>query len=267
MGLITGAWSGIPNLLITIFFGLLVISIAVYLSEKFGKQYAPLVMVGMMTGLQIMVGMMTGKAVTLTMGGKEFFIVAGSLMYPVLALGDDFLNEFYGPKVAKSSVYAQFIARALTTVFLIWLMFLPEPSFKPGNYNTFIEIMGLVPRVAIASMIATYVGGIINVNIFDKIKQKTEGTFLWLRTLVSTTVGLFVNAVVFTLLAFAGTVPMGQMLEMVLISVIVRTITGFIEVPFLYFVTYLREKGIILKSDEPISIAPLKGHYSTDDIF
>lgn len=263
MGLITGPWSGIPNLLITVILGLVVISAGIYLSEKFGKQYAPLVMVGLMSGLQIMVSFTSGKFVTLNMGGKEFFIIAGSLMYPVLALGEDFLNEFYGPKVAKSSIYAQFISRALTTLFLIWLIYLPEPTFKAGNFEIFKTLMGIVPRVAIASMLATYVGGLINVNIFDRIKKKTGGSLLWLRTVTSTVVGLFVNAIVFTLLAFAGTVPASAMLEMVLISVTVRTITGFIEVPFLYILTGLRDKGYILKSDEPILISPLSGQEDT----
>lgn len=256
MGFITGPWSGIPNLAITILICTLVIGVGGILSDRMGKQYAPFVMVGLITGLQIMMSLTSGKFVGLTMNGVDFFIIGGSLMYPVLALGEDYLNEFYGEAVAKSAVYAQFIARVLTTLVLVWMIFLPAPSFNAGNYDVFAEVMGSVPRVAVASMIATYFGGIINVVVFAKIKEKTGGRMLWLRTFSSTVLGLLVNSVLFTILAFAGAVPVSALLEMIFISAIIRIVTGFIEVAFLYIMTFLKHKGLIMTHTEPLVITP-----------
>lgn len=253
--LITGPWSGIPNLLITGALSLIVIGLGAYLCDRVAKEYSSYAFVGLMVGLQIMVSFTSSKFVALTVGGKEFIIIAGSLMYPVLACGDDYLNEFYGEKIAKSSVYGQFIARSLTTAYLIWLIYLPEPAIKQGNFIMFRDLMGIVPRVAISSIIATYIGGILNVNIFAKIKAKTEGKMLWLRTLVSTLVGLAVNAMVFTFLAFAFTMPVKSLFEMVFISVIVRSATGFLELLFLYIMTFLKDKGYILKEHENLSVS------------
>ena len=255
---IDGTWSGIPNLLLSCFLGLFTIAGGCILAEIFGKRYAPFVIVGLMGGLQIMVSFTSSKFVSLKMGGVEMFIVAGSLMYPVLALGDDYLNEFYGPKIARASVLAQLIARALSTAFLIWLIFLPAPSFNQGNFAAFRDLMGIVPRVAISSMLASYIGGIIDVTIFDFVKRKTEGRMLWLRTFSSTIVGLFINAVLFTFMAFTGIVPFGAELQMIAISVTVRIVTAALEVVFLYGMKYCKTKGWILQSDEPILLAPLK---------
>ena len=255
-GLINGPWSGVPNLIITIVLGLIVIIIGAILADKMGKKYAPFIMVGLMAGLQIMVSFTSSKDCTLTIGGQEFYIIAGSLMYPILACGEDFINEFYGRDIAKSSVTCQFIVRALSTLYLIWLMFLPCPAKNTENYEMFAKLMGIVPRVAISSIIATYIGGLLNVNVFAKIKGKTGDKALWLRTLVSTIVGLFANAIIFTLLAFAGLKPINVMAQMVLISVVVRAVTGVVELAFLYFMTFLRNKGVILKDAEPITIVP-----------
>src|SRR5699024_3888587 len=137
---------------------LLVIGVGAYLSEKFGKRHAPFVFVGLIAGLQMMVSFTSSKFVTLTFGGVEFFIIAGSLMFPILALGEDYLNEFYGAKIAKSAVTSQFIVRALSTIFLIWIIFLPAPASNPENFALFRDLMGIVPRVAISSIIATYLG-------------------------------------------------------------------------------------------------------------
>ena len=255
-GLINGPWSGIPNLLITIILGLVVIIIGAVLSVRFGKKYAPFVIVGLMACLQIMVSFTSAKFCTLTFAGQEFFIIAGSLMYPVLACGEDYINEFYGQDIAKSSVTCQFIVRALSTAYLFWLMFIPAPANSVENYEMFAVLNGIVPRVAISSMIATYIGGLLNVHIFARIKNATGSGQLWLRTLVSTSVGLVVNAIIFTLLAFVGTRSVAQMVQMVIISVCVRLATGVLELFFLYFMTYLRNKRVILKDTSELVIAP-----------
>lgn len=258
LGFITGPWSGIPNLLITIILGLIVIIVAAVLADRFGKAYAPFIMVGLMAGLQIMVSFTSSKNVGLYFGGQSFFIIAGSLMYPILACGEDYLNEFYGREIAKSSVVCQFIVRALSTLFLIWLIFLTPPPGERNiqNYTMFRDLMMVVPRVAVASMIATYIGGLLNVHIFAKIKQKTGTSKLWLRTLASTSIGLTVNAFIFTLLAFTGLRSFSEMVQMVFISVSVRLLTGVLELFFLYFMSYLRKKGVILKDIAPITVAP-----------
>lgn len=255
-GLITGPWSGIPNLLLTAGFGLITIIVGAVLADRLGKKYAPFIMVGLMAGLQIMVSFTSAKNCTLTVAGQEFFIIAGSLMYPILACGEDYINEFYGREIAKSSVTCQFIVRALSTVYLVWLIYLPCPAADTENYEMFAKLMGVVPRVTIASITATYIGGLLNVHIFAKIKNKTGHGKLWLRTFVSTAVGLIVNAIIFTLLAFAGTKPLAVMAQMVLISVVVRLATGVLELIFLYFMTFLRKKNVILKDAAPITIIP-----------
>ena len=256
LGLITGPWSGIPNLLLTAGLGLIVIIIGAVLADRFGKAYAPFIMVGLMAGLQIMVSFTSSKNCTLTVAGQEFFIIAGSLMYPILACGEDYINEFYGREIAKSSVTCQFIVRARSTAYLVWLIYLPAPAAEAENYTMFAKLMGVVPRVAIASMIATYIGGLLNVHLFAKIKKKTGSSLLWLRTIVSTSVGLTANAIIFTLLAFAGDKSIPVMVQMVIISVVVRLATGLLELIFLYFMKFLQKTGVILKDAQAITITP-----------
>ena len=242
MGWINGSWSGIPNLAITILFGLIVICIAAFFAEKHGKEKAPYIMVGVMVGLQMMVSFTSSKNCSLIMNGKDFFIIAGSLMYPILACGDDYLNEFYGKSIAKASVKAQLITRILSTLYLIWIIYLPCPSGDTDNFTMFKTLMNVVPRVTVASIIATYIGGILNVNVFSKIKEKTDGKMLWLRTFVSTAIGLLFNIVLFTLLAFIGVKSFQQMLQMITISVVIRIFTAFIEIAFLYLMKIMNAK-------------------------
>ena len=45
------------------------------------------------------------------------------------------------------------------------------------------------------------------------------------------------------------------MLQMIFISVAVRLFTGFIELGFLYFMKYLRDKGFILREVKDLVIS------------
>lgn len=254
---ISGDWSGILNLLLTLLFGLVVIIVAAIWADRFGRKNAPLIMVALMAGLQMMVSFTSAKFVGLYFNGKPFFIIAGSLMYPLLACGEDYINEFYGKNVAKASVLAQLIVRVLSTLFLIWIIFLPPPADGQANFDNFANLMGIVPRVAAASIIATYIASLLNVNIFAKIKERTSGNLLWLRVFISTTIGLAVNAALFTILAFGGVRSVSDIIEMILISVAVRLVTGLVEVIFLYFMSYLRDIGFILRDKEPLIVKPV----------
>jgi uncharacterized integral membrane protein (TIGR00697 family) len=177
-------------------------------------------------------------------------------MYPLLACGEDYINEFYGKKLARSSVFAQLIVRVLTTLFLVWIIFLPPPASGQENFDMFAKLMGIVPRVAFASITATYLGGLLNVHLFAKLKDKTNGDMLWLRVVVSTSVGLTLNAFIFTLLAFVGVRPWNEIVQMVILSVSVRLVTGVIELVFLYFMKYLQKSGIILRDATDLVISP-----------
>ena len=213
-----------------------------FFAEKQGKEKAPYIMVGVMVGLQMMVSFTSSKNCSLMLNNRDFFIIAGSLMYPILACGDDYLNEFYGKDIAKCSVNSQLITRILSTLYLVWLIHLPCPVGDTENYNMFATLMNVVPRVTVASIIATYIGGILNVNIFSKIKEKTDGKMLWLRTFISTAVGLLFNIVLFTLIAFIGVKTFSQMLQMMFISVVIRIFTAFIEIAFLYVMKIMNKR-------------------------
>lgn len=253
--LITGPWSGIANLVITLGLGLLLFIVAAIWADRYGKGYAPVILVAFMAGLQMLVSVTSAKFVGLTFAGQTYFIIAGSLMYPLLACGEDYINEFYGKKLAKSSVLAQLIVRVLSTLFLIWVIYLPFPGNSEANFNNFASIMGIVPRVAFSSIVATYIGGLLNVNIFAKLKENSKGKMLWLRVFVSTTVSLIVNAIIFNLLAFVGVRPFADIVSIIILSVVIRLFTGFIELAFLELMKQLKKAKIILQDTKDLVIS------------
>jgi len=48
---IVGPWSGVLNLIITLVYGLVIIVVAAVWADRFGKGYAPVILVALMSGV------------------------------------------------------------------------------------------------------------------------------------------------------------------------------------------------------------------------
>ena len=227
-------WMGVGTITVTIGLGLIILTIAASYIEIFQKKNAAYIWVGVMSGIQILVSFTSAKECGIILGGKEYFIIAGSLIYPVLSCGEDLINEYYGKGIAKNALHGQIISRIITTVYLLYIIYLPAPSNAQDNYIQFYNLMKTLPRVAISSIAATYIAGYINVSLYARIKKMTDNRFLWLRSIISTISSSFFNALLFSLFAFLGIKELNSIFQMIIVSVIVRAFTGVLEIPFLY---------------------------------
>jgi len=72
-------------------------------------------------------------------------------------------------------------------------------------------ILGAVPRIVMASLIAYFVGEFSNSYVLAKFKIRTEGRFMFMRFVLSTVIGQFIDSATFVLVAFSGTMRPGQM--------------------------------------------------------
>jgi uncharacterized integral membrane protein (TIGR00697 family) len=275
MPIFTGEWSGILNVFITLILGIVLVTIAsviayhmnlkLALKEASSKNQLPndimfkFIMVGLVVALYMMVTFTSAKNCSLIIAGKEYFIIAGSLMYPVLAYGLDVIDEFLGKRYAKISVYVQLLARILVTIYLIWIIYLPAPSGETENFIMFRDLMSILPRVTIASVIANYISSLLDIYIFSKIREATfdknckKAKKLWMRSSVSSFISLSFNVAMFSFIAFIGSRPILQIFQTILFSVLVRFIMSLLEIPFLYLLKWLGKKGLFVNSFEEIA--------------
>jgi len=181
----------------------------------------------------------------LTIGGVTFITIAGSLIYPTIELGANYLNEFYGLEKSRTSVNAQMVCRILTSVLLAFLFLLPyPPGFEQNNAN-FIALNKIVPRVAAASIVATWITGLVMVYVYDLVKNWTGGRMLWLRAVSANVVSMTVNSILFVLLAFVGVMTFNVLVNMVLVQILFKFIDSFLELGFLYALRSAKAKGYL----------------------
>lgn len=138
----------------------------------------------------------------------SFHLTAGVLLWPVVFIMTDIINEYYGTRGVKFLSYL--------TIGLIGYAFLilngaihlsPSEYFSIGNGidkpdNAFRGIFGQGLWIIIGSMVAFLVGQVLDVLIFHRIKKITGEKNIWLRATGSTLVSQLVDSFVVLFIAF-----------------------------------------------------------------
>ena len=141
-----------------------------------------------------------------------FTFGAGVLFFPLSYVFGDILTEVYGYARARKVVWAGFTALAFAS-FMSWtvLAFPPAPGWE--HQQAFETVFGATPRIAGASLVAYFCGEFCNSYVLAKMKVRTGGRSLWMRTIGSTVVGEGVDSLIFYPLAFLGWWTPGQVLS------------------------------------------------------
>ena len=128
---------------------------------------------------------------------------AGVLFFPISYVFGDILTEVYGYARARRVIWAGFAGLAFAS-FMAWVVVALPPAPFWQNQQAYEIAFGTAWRVAGASMIAYFCGEFVNSFVLAKMKIRTEGRWLWARTIGSTIVGEAVDSLIFYPLAFLG---------------------------------------------------------------
>jgi uncharacterized integral membrane protein (TIGR00697 family) len=180
--------------------------------------------------------LMISNTVAVKLIGLGSLVFTGAfLIFPISYIFGDILTEVYGYKATRKIIWAGFFTQILM-VFCYWLVqVMPSASVWP-NQGAYEAILGYVPRIVIASMIAYFCGEFTNSFVLSKMKIWTEGKHLWSRTIGSTVVGQLVDSVLFTALAFAFTVPTNVLLVMIAVQYFGKVLYEVILTPLTYVI-------------------------------
>lgn len=138
------------------------------------------------------------------------------LVFPLTYIFGDVLTEVYGYGRSRRIIWTGFFALILMSA-IYWLVGLLPPASVWQNQEAYLSILGVVPRIVLASIIGFWAGSFANSFVLAKMKILTKGKHLWTRTIGSTIVGEGVDTVLFVLIGFYGTAP-GMILLLAIIS-------------------------------------------------
>ncbi len=205
-------------------FGLLTI-----VSRVFGK-----------TGLYAWIGMAVVVANVLVCKSVDLFGMSSSLgnvLFGTVFLATDILTERWGAKYARKAVWTG-ISMEIVTIILTQIAIAFQPNELDMVHDSMTNLFGLFPRVALASCSMFIFSNHLDIYLFEKLKKKTGGKYLWLRNNVATIISQCVENLLFYCIAFAGLYPMKEIVTMTLTCCIIEIIVAVLDTPFLYASLY-----------------------------
>src|SRR5688572_13808834 len=201
-------------------------------------KYYDLVLGGFVTVLLCSSLIGAGKTVSLELPfGAAIAFGAGNLFFPISYIFGDILTEVYGYARSRRVIWAGFIAMLFATVMSTVVLTMPADPTEP--YNKVIQpaletVFGATWRIILASVIAFWLGDFANSYVLAKLKVKTEGRFLWMRTIGSTIVGQGIDSAVFYPIAFMGIWTTDVMVKVVLFNWMFKVAVEVVLTPVTY---------------------------------
>lgn len=145
-----------------------------------------------------------------------FTFDGGTILFPLSYIFGDVLTEVYGYQRSRRVIWTGFAAILLMAAVFSMVGALP-PAEGWENQKAYEAILGLTPRIVVASLVAYWAGEFTNSAVLAKMKVLTDGHWLWTRTIGSTLLGEGVDTLLFVVIAFYGVLP-GALLWTVALS-------------------------------------------------
>jgi hypothetical protein len=174
-----------------------------------------------------------------------FRISGAQALFPITYIFGDIFTEVYGYAASRRAIWTGFFASALLAVmgmFTVWLP--PAPDWH--GQEAFAQVLGFVPRMVVASLIAYWCGEFANAFVMSRMKVLTEGRHLWTRTIGSTVVGQAVDTIVVMLIAFGGTLSLSLIANLIVSGYLGKVIYEVVATPLTYAVVNFlkRREGV-----------------------
>jgi uncharacterized integral membrane protein (TIGR00697 family) len=182
---------------------------------------------------------------------------AAIVIFPLSYIIGDVLTEVYGYRQARRAIWLGFMSNLVVVVAIVIAGALPAAGFWQ-NQEAFDVILGQTPRILAASFAAYLVGEFANAYVLAKLKIATEGRMLWLRTIASTLIGQGLDSAIFITIAFAGVMPGGVLIQLIVVQWLVKSAYEAVATPLTYgAVGFLKRKEGVDVYDRDTRFNPL----------
>lgn len=157
-------------------------------------------------------------------------VTAGLLVFPVSYIINDCISEVWGFRKAKLVIWSGFAMNIFVVSLGLVAVALPAAPFWEGEEH-FNFVFGMAPRIVVASLTAFLVGSFLNAYVMSRMKLASRGRHFSLRAIVSTVIGETGDSLLFFPIAFGGIIPWQELLVMMGLQVLLKSLYEVIILP------------------------------------
>lgn len=204
-------------------------------------RYFDLIMAVFVTVLVVSNVASSAKIVDLgfAIGDLKMILDAGTFLFPLSYIFGDILTEVYGYKRSRRVIWVGFLCLALSALALWLVSILPGDADWQGYAGdaAYAAILGGMSSggIVLGSLAGYWSGEFSNSFVLARLKVRTEGRHLWLRTVGSTLVGQLVDSVVFmTVASLFGVFPWSLFIALTVTNYLFKCAVEALMTPITY---------------------------------
>lgn len=157
-------------------------------------------------------------------------VTAGLLVFPISYIINDCIAEVWGFRKARLIIWSGFAMNFFVVALGLIAVALPAAPFWDGAAH-FNFVFGMAPRIVVASLLAFLVGSFLNAYVMSRMKVASKGKHFSVRAIWSTVVGETGDSIIFFPIAFGGVIPWPQLLMMIGIQIVLKTMYEIVILP------------------------------------
>lgn len=207
--------------------------------------------------------------------GLGFNLTAGVLLWPVVFVLTDIINEYFGSRSVRLLSYLAIGLIGYAFIMVYGAMALSpnewwrdisgtlseDPTQHIKNMDlAFRKIFGQGLWIIIGSMVAFLVGQIVDVTVFHKIKKITGERKIWLRATGSTLVSQFIDSYIVLIIAFyiGNDWELVRVLAIGTVNYIYKFIMALLLTPAIYGAHHIIDQYLGKEQSEKLKLEAMK---------
>ncbi|MBU1008332.1 queuosine precursor transporter [Candidatus Dependentiae bacterium] len=158
-----------------------------------------------------------------------FYVTSADVYIIGAVLGFNLLQEYFGREIARKAIWISFfISLVVLVLSQIHLSYLP--NMYDTTQDSFVTIMGLLPRIVCASLVAHVGAQYVRLFFYGVLKRVCEDRYFLARNLVVTVTEQLVDTVIFGFVGLYGVVH--AVTDVFVVSFTIKVVVIFCAVPW-----------------------------------
>lgn len=183
---------------------------------------------GLIVMMSILLGITDAKVVMV----YGLPITLGTALYVTIFLATDVLTENYGRKVAVDTARLSVCALILFQIYLQAIRIADPAADVQSLSDAMNVVFSTSLRIVAAGLVVYYISQMLDIAIYDWLKQRYGDQSLWLRNNVSTLLSQLFDTFAFAFLAFYGAFE--GWLALAAVAYCVKAFVIIVDTPFAY---------------------------------
>ncbi len=159
----------------------------------------------------------------------------GTFIYPITFTLRDVAHKILGKHAVRWLVIMAALVNLFVALYMWWVTSVPsDPSWGLGAQWAQVFSPALLWRIVLASILAQVVSELVDTEVYHWFVTRMTRRFQWARVLVSNSVSVPVDNLIFALGAFAGILPWSVVWQIFLFNLILKFGVTLISLPLIY---------------------------------